>query len=211
MFYSQSGVDEYIYKKFYGDKKNGIFIDIGAFDGIKYSTSKFFEDIGWNGICIEPNPIIFELLKKNRRCEKLNLCISKGNTSVEDFLLVMRDGPDMLSGIFRNYHPKHLERVDREIDYSGDKQILKIPTMRPNDLLENVFNKYNISELDILSIDTEGSEVEILSNIDFEKYSINIIIVEHNFNEDEIKEIVYKNNFEFVIDLGCDYIFKRLK
>jgi len=54
-FYSQYNQDKFIYENFFHNKKEGVFIDIGAYDGLMLSNSKFFEDtMNWTGICIEP-------------------------------------------------------------------------------------------------------------------------------------------------------------
>ena len=55
-FYSQCGQDKWAYENLFKNKNDGFFIEIGADDGIHFSNTKFFEDLGWNGICIEPSP-----------------------------------------------------------------------------------------------------------------------------------------------------------
>jgi hypothetical protein len=58
------------------------------------------------------------------------------------------------------------------------------------------FNKNII--IDYISIDTEGNELEILKNFNFKKFKVNILTIEHNFNEinrKEILKIMKKNNY----------------
>jgi hypothetical protein len=50
------------------NKKDGFYLDIGANDGISGSNTYIFEQIGWNGICIEPQPDVYKILKKYRNC-----------------------------------------------------------------------------------------------------------------------------------------------
>ena len=38
-FYSAEGQDKYIYEKFFTNKTNGFFVDIGAHNGVLYSNS----------------------------------------------------------------------------------------------------------------------------------------------------------------------------
>ena len=54
------------------NKKNGFFVDIGAHDGISINNTKLLEDLGWDGICIEPHPKVFQRLLLNRNCKKVN-------------------------------------------------------------------------------------------------------------------------------------------
>ena len=51
-------------------KKHGIecepfFIDIGACDGIHLSNTRYFAELGWGGIFVEPSPHYFPHLEKN--------------------------------------------------------------------------------------------------------------------------------------------------
>lgn len=65
-YYSQNGQDAFIVKLFNG-KRNGYFLDIGAYDGVYFSNSLTLEkSLGWEGICIEPNPLVYGQLKSNR-------------------------------------------------------------------------------------------------------------------------------------------------
>lgn len=62
-FYSQAGQDKYLIENIYKNKEKGFFIDIGAHDGITYSNTYYLEkELGWSGICIEPNPKIYKQL-----------------------------------------------------------------------------------------------------------------------------------------------------
>ena len=65
--------------------------------------------------------------------------------------------------------------------------------------LEDLLKKYNAPiNIDYLSIDTEGSEYEILKNFDFQKYRFNIITCEHNYgaNRKKIFTLLSKNGYE---------------
>lgn len=72
--YGELGQDLITYSLF-GGKKDGFYIDIGTHDGMVGSNSLLFEENGWNGICIELDPQIFEKLHKNRKCGYYNLAI----------------------------------------------------------------------------------------------------------------------------------------
>jgi FkbM family methyltransferase len=75
-YYSQSKQDEWV-SKFYKNKKNCFFIEVGAYDGIQTSNTFFLEkNLEWSGICIEANPFIFSLLKKNRKSINLNYAVT---------------------------------------------------------------------------------------------------------------------------------------
>ena len=77
IFYSQLGEDLFIFKNFINKiVKDGIFIELGALDGIKYSNSKFFEDeLGFTGILIEPTKNYQKLIINRPNCINLNIAI----------------------------------------------------------------------------------------------------------------------------------------
>ena len=64
--------------KLFKNKKNGFFIEAGAYDGEKFSNTLLFEtNLNWTGILIEPNPKYFEdLLNKNRNAYAIKTCLS---------------------------------------------------------------------------------------------------------------------------------------
>jgi len=64
-FYSQNGEDFLLWGLF-KCKKDGFYIEIGAFDGIHFSNSYFFEKRGWKGVCVEAHPKYYSLCKNNR-------------------------------------------------------------------------------------------------------------------------------------------------
>lgn len=84
MFYSQCGEDQFLNENFFKNKMNGVYVELGALDGILYSNTKFFEDtLNWSGVLIEPHPNKFDFLKKNRPNNFLfNNLISCNNESL---------------------------------------------------------------------------------------------------------------------------------
>ena len=64
--FSQFNQDKFIFENFFPVKSDGVFVDIGAHDGITLSNTWFFENyLGWTGYCFEPNPSLFAKLVEN--------------------------------------------------------------------------------------------------------------------------------------------------
>lgn len=205
-FYSQDGQDSFIYNSFFKNKIGpGIFVDIGAHDGLTYSNTYFFEkELGWTGICIEPLPEIFNKLTKNRTCICINGCISNTNGLAQ--FLSIQGYSEMLSGLIDNYHPKHLDRIENELtQHGGKKEVITTQCYRLKDLLE----KYNITHIDYLSIDTEGSELDILKSIDFSLMDIDIISVENNYNDPNFNKYLSSHHYKLVKKIGGDEIYQK--
>jgi FkbM family methyltransferase len=196
-YYSQCNQDKFVNENYFKNHKNGVFLDIGAHDGISLNNTYFFEkELNWTGICIEPIPEVFDKLKKNRKCICIQGCISEVSSEEEDFLRI--SGPphlEMLSGLINKYDKRHLERIHRELAaYGCSYEIIKVKCYNINEILE----KNNIKHINFLSLDTEGGEFKILKSIDFSKYKIDIISVEDNYRDPRFIPFLKKHGFIFV-------------
>lgn len=202
-FYSQNGQDKFIYEHFFKKKKTiGRFVEIGAFDGITFSNSAFFEkNLGWHGICIEPVPEFFNELIKNRNCFCINGCIS--NQSGTKLFMVV----GMLSGLLDKYDERHLARIDTEVSlYNLEKRLIQVNCYRFNDIMK----RYGVKHIDYLSIDTEGGELEILKSINFNAITIDIISVENNYNDKNFEKFLDTQGYRLVQHIGVDEIYQRI-
>ena len=178
---SQYGQDKFVDDYFQG-KEKGVFLDIGAHDGIFLSNSFFFEkQRNWTGVCFEPNPRLYQQLIKNRNCICIEGAASDKNGNFE-FLDI--EGVESLGGIIEKYDPRHLERIDRDIEKYGGlgKKVISVKGYNINEILIN----NNLTNIDYLSIDTEGGELNILKAIDYEKIKIKLITVEVNYPEESL-------------------------
>ena len=183
----------------------GIFIDIGAHDGVAYSNSFVFEKLrGWRGVCIEPNPTVFAQLAANRQCTTLNCCVSDVAGAVP--FLKISGYSEMLSGIVEKYEPEHRERVERELkQFGGSSEVIPVQTRTLNDIAAEC----GFAEVTYLSIDTEGSEFAILQSIDFKRLFVHAITVEYNFDhlKSRMISLMHGNGFDYVQTLGHDLLF----
>ena len=200
MSYSQLGQDKEVLQ-FYKNKKNGYFVEIGASDGIKLSNTFLLErKFEWKGICVEPLPEQFKLLCRNR---PKSFCCDSAVYNISDLEVNfdIANNFDLLSGI-SSHIDCHKEHVNK------NKTQITVKTISFNDLLE----KYNSpSFIEYLSLDTEGSEYEILNSLNFEKYKFGLIHVEHNFVEPrrtQIRELLLANNYEFIKENKWDDVYK---
>jgi FkbM family methyltransferase len=198
-YYSQYKQDKFLNENVFHDKKNGVFVDIGAYDGVECSNTYFFEkNLQWTGICVEPHPLIFQRLKANRKCNTINGCAWTENTK-KTYRMIIGES-DMLSGLLDNYDPKHLERVNRDATNMKDVDVECIDV---NTILE----QNNLINIDFLSIDTEGGELEILKHIDFSKYNIQTIAVENQYDPTDVRQFLFSKGYKLLAHVEIDDIF----
>jgi FkbM family methyltransferase len=161
-----------------GFKKNGYFVEFGATDGVTLSNTYLLETkFDWKGIVAEPLKSKYSLLIKNRTCHVEDLCVWSESGKILEF----NETPNSDLSTIKEFSSSDFHSEARK---GGD--IFNVKTISLYDLLE----KYNAPKyIDYLSIDTEGSEYEILKNFDFEKYVFKIITCEHNHTD--MREKIY--------------------
>jgi len=206
VFYSQYEQDQWLFENFYKVKLGGTFIEVGADDGVDKSNTYFFENqLDWTGLCIEPSPDRFKLLRENRRCFCEEYAITERYGEVE-FLDISGWGKG-LSGVVDNYDPQHLERIERELEHAENigNRLIRVPTLPLSSLLE----KHNITHVDFCSIDTEGSELEVIKSIDFSTVTIDIFLIEDNYGDISVKRILEDHGYTLICKIGIDNVFLR--
>ena len=179
-FTAQAAQDLMAYLFFY-DKKDGFYIDIGAHDGYTGSTTYWAEQIGWSGICVEPQKEQYDLLKKNRSCASYNVAISDksgGSTTFIEF-----HGIATRSGIADTMTERHIEAA---IKLGGNMVTTTANTLTFNDMMEDF---PDVKHIDFISIDVECHEMNVLKSIDFSKFSFGLIAVETDEDSDAAKYI----------------------
>lgn len=178
MYHSQEKQDLLLDTHIFQGFKRGVFVEVGAWDGVCYSNTLFFEkERGWTGLTIEPHPDKYEELKKNRPSTvHLNVAVNDVN-EVVDFLTITGE-TSMLSGIKSHYDPRHLQRIENET-----KQLNTTYTTIPiqSKRLDTIFTEHNVQRVHYLSIDVEGSEFNVIRSIDFGKVFIDVIGFENNY------------------------------
>ncbi len=153
-----------------GGRTDGFFVEIGAHDGIAYSNSYVLEQLGWRGIVAEPNPDLAAKLKANRRCFVSTEAVFSESGLVVDFTVARSHTLSRLTDI----NPGDLHEATR----ARKSRTVAVSTVSLSDLLSKAQAP---SVIDFLSVDTEGSEFQILDALDFSQWSFKAISVEHNY------------------------------
>lgn len=169
---------------------NGYFVEFGAASGTSGSNTYLLEKTyGWNGIVCEPARVYRSDLDKSRSCNIDYRCVYSSSGLEVDFL---ESKTSMLSTIL-GYEQQDSLSKDRKIS-----RLYKVQTVSLNDLL----HEYNAPKhINYMSVDTEGTELEILSNLNFSKYSFDFLSIEHNseVQENEIERLLSANGYVRVL------------
>jgi len=175
-------------------KQDGFFIEFGACDGLELTNTFLLEDkYNWKGILSEPCKYWHEDLKNNRKCIIDTRAVwNKDNSSL---LFTEVEELRTLSNITEANGEDwaHDTRNKENIRY-------EVPTVTLTTLLKENNAPKNI---DYISIDTEGSEYQILEAFNFDEYKFNCITIEHNevtHVREQIKNILTKNGYVIILE-----------
>jgi len=159
-------------------KEKGIYCEVGALDGKELSNTLYLEqEHGWSGILCEPNKSYQELIKKNR---PNSILITEPIFSKEDQEINFTELEGGRSGINKS---------------SSGETCYKLKTTSLNKVLKE---NLNIKNINYISIDTEGTEYEIIKELDFDKFYPEIITIEHNYEKkkrDQIYSLLKDKNY----------------
>jgi FkbM family methyltransferase len=171
--------DYFLNDEIFKNKENGFFIELGAFDGLVQSNTAFFEKYkNWTGVLVEPSREKYEECLKNRpNSECFNFACSFEEKEVK----------------FNHENGMMTKIVIGEGDYSCE-------AIR----LENILDQCDIPpNIDFLSLDVEGYELEVLMGINLDKYRPNYMLIElWDTNQDEVNNFLEKNNYKCLMNLS---------
>ena len=167
----------------------GFFVEFGADDGVTLSNTFLLErDFNWKGIVCEPSIVSREKLIASRDCYIDLNCVTDKSGEVVSFIETGRG----LSSMEKYAYD------DMWADTRKEGYAYEVPTISLLDLL----NKYNAPEvIEYLSIDTEGSELDILTAYDFSRI-FKVITVEHNYtdNREKIHDLLTSKGYVRIME-----------
>jgi FkbM family methyltransferase len=199
-----------IYDKYFPDKKDGVFVEVGAYDGYEFSNTWELAELGWTGRMYEP---IGELAL---RCEGAHkdhnvtvICSAVGDFDGEIDISVGEDifGPDATTD------PSMINSEAFDVKYVST---VKVPIVTLN---RDLPDEFWLHPLDLLVIDVEGSELQVLKGISLDLFQPRMMIVEtHKGNGDvrrsvhaeEIDEYILARGYEEIQCDGLNSIYWRL-
>jgi len=196
MFYSQDKQDEYLEKNIFKSYKSGIYVDVGAHDGITINNTLYFQKNNkWSGINIEPIKKVYDKLIINRPND-ININCAVCNYDGKTEFICNTGYTEMISGIKDTYDTRHYNRLNYENNkMNSSTEIIVVNTKK----LETIFDEHNITHVHYLSIDVEGAEFEVVKSINFDKVFIDVIGFENNYDDVSIPIIDYLTNKNYII------------
>lgn len=173
-WHSQAGQDEWVHS-IVGD--TGYFVDVGAHDGLVHSNTYALEQLGWTGVCFEPNRAAYK-----------ELCVNRTTAYSHPFAVSDHHGTVTFNGV-------------RLITGMQAQIFEAVPVAPLTSLLDDVDAP---PVVDYLSIDVEGHELEVLAGMDFDRWHVRLITIEHNLycdgpdRKNAIFDVLTGHGFELI-------------
>ena len=176
-YYAEFGTDKYIIENYFANKNDGIMVEVGAALPESISTSKAFKEKGWRCINVEPNPYFAE---EHRKVGNEIYEVALSNEAKDNVWFNICRHPSLkdqkTEGMcVSSIAGKFLSKIPP--DWGGLPYIekIRVKVITLNQLLESL----NINEIDFVSIDVEGWELEVMMGFDVNKYNPKIILLEN--------------------------------
>jgi len=171
---SQHGEDVLLWN-FFDRKTEGYFVEVGAFDGVTFSNSYFFEAIGWSGTLVEAVPDFAERARLSRPNSKI---INKavGGPGTKQVIMKIAQGSEEFVGAFSFVGKDQDDRAGKRIRSRGGRikeEIVECMT------LDEILGDLPFA-IDFISIDVEGCELDVLEHFSLDKYVPAVLVIEDN-------------------------------
>jgi len=204
LFQSQAGQDFFLHRHFFTGKKDGVFVEIGGYNGWQGSNCFFFEKTqNWTGLIVEASPTFVRQISDTRTAPVVHAAVSDEDGTAE--FLEVTSGFMQMSGLTGHFTSRNFDFLRRDSRHTERKVV--VPTVRLDTLLE----KHGIGNVDYCSIDVEGAERSILSALDFDLVDISVLSVENNSYSEagSYVDILEPAGFRLVVVLGSDEIWAK--
>ncbi|MCX7416710.1 MAG: FkbM family methyltransferase [Planctomycetota bacterium] len=157
-------------------KQDGFFVEVGTGNGEQLSNTFMLEkQFQWHGVLFEPDRRFHESIRKLRTAKLDDRPVYSCDDQVMEFLEVSSTGELSTLSEFRRADGRSRKGSLREVRTTS---------------LNSAFTVHNVPrDIDFISIDTEGSELEVLRGLDFNNYNVRFLTVEHNFEENKKEAI----------------------
>jgi Methyltransferase FkbM domain len=197
--YGQSAEDVLVRKIFTRKKKEGTYLDLGAYHPFEYSNTAFFWLVGWHGYNVDANPATIKLFEKTRP-QDVNIWTAV--VSEEQYANGTRE-IDLLLPSKENL-PKAISAGGTIIANVGEDRAFTTKVKAPAKSIGTILRENNIDFVDYLNIDLEGYDELIIKDIDFSKFRPTVITIEDDSKT--IPEAMTTPITQTLLSQGYDFV-----
>lgn len=166
-------------------KRRGVFIEAGANDGLEQSNTLYFERyFGWTGLLIEPIPELAAKCRQNRpNCLVENAALVPHDYAAGTVELTYCGLMSTTAGAFRSEETRQLHTQAGEKFLQTGERVYQATA--PARTLSALWDKHNLQEVDLLSLDVEGWEPMVLRGLDLARHAPRFLLIEVRHSQRE--------------------------
>jgi FkbM family methyltransferase len=158
--------EDVVLNRMFPDDYRGFYIDVGAYDPVSTSVTRHFYERGWRGINVEPSVAGHQRLDEQRPRD-LNLNVALSNTTGRMMFFEAAENSRQLSTV----SGERAQRA-REAGHILQERWIEVTT------LAEICAEHVTGEIDFLSVDVEGHELEVLQGGDWDRWRPRVVVVE---------------------------------
>lgn len=202
-FRAQNGEDRWL-DDYFAHKAEGFFVDVGAYNGVDLSNSYHFEQIGWTGILVEPDPERGALCASSRPRSRTFRCAAVGSPEIRNITFHKVEAAGVYSTT--NLTPTHANRL-QGMGVSAAEITVSART------LDSMLEEVGASRVDFASIDVEGAEMSVLEGFDIRRWSPAIVVIESNskVRPAEIRDYFVCNGYAYWHSIDVNDFYRNMK
>jgi len=171
-FYAQHGEDVVLWHALEASDAPRFFVEVGVIDGRRYSNTLAFEERGWRGVCVEAHPDYVELARRNRPASRVvHAAASDHEAASAPFHAEPRGALSSLAS-----RDEAVMRAKYGAFFSGFTTV-DVPLRTLDSILRDADAP---TDLELVSIDVEGSELAVLAGFDLARWRPRVVIAEAN-------------------------------
>ena len=208
-YYSQLGQDEFI-ERYFSERKprSKTFVEVGAFDGIHYSNvRRLVEKYGWHGVSIEPvgknyAKLCQSYLGYDVKC--IQAAVSNHTGTAEMNVSTYPHLPEWGSDV-ASLSTEDNARWTKTYGAKWGKETVEVKT------LTDIFSENGLKNVDLLSIDAEGHDVEVLEGLDFSQHKPQLVVVEYRDKREELVRRITAKGYSVIYDTQKTLFFSDIQ
>lgn len=171
---SQCKEDVILYEEVFSkDNEPGVFLEIGALDGHRFSNTFLYEHgLGWRGILVEPHPINAMNVRRAHRPRSASFTMAVCNipNDEEPGSLAFSTAGSEVATALDHAAPGFLKNWAEKLG-RGNVSVPCIP-------LQHMIEVTGLLDIDFFSLDVEGGEMAVLETVDLDVVNVRLLMVE---------------------------------
>ena len=192
--------EDLIVKKFFKNKKNGFFVDVGCHHPSRINNTFLLYHLGWRGVNIDMNKLSIDLFNVCRKEDtNLNYAVS---------------GKNNIINFYTNKEHSLTSSILKKSNFEKFKYKKTIESKTLTSILKKT--KYRNKQIDFLNIDAEGVDFQVLKSLDFNIYKPKLICIEmwrtnpkKSTKDNNIYKFLKNKNYKLIATEGANCLFAK--